>query len=116
MLSDSTSLAGDKRRAPDGLTYLSAGVAFCFMTQIGRYAQISKQQLGGYRIVQDTAFRVGPEHNPGAFAVETLVCLDTGEPPEKSVQLVRMAEQTCYIHACYRTNTETKLDFREDPD
>ena len=113
MLSDKLTLTGDQGRAPDGLSYLSAGVAFCFMTQIGRYAQITKQQLNGYRIIQDTAFRLGPEHDPHAFAVETLVCLDTGEPPEKSVQLVRMGEQTCYIHAAYRTATETELDFRE---
>ncbi len=116
MLSDKLALTGDQVRAPDGLSYLSAGVAFCFMTQIGRYAQITKQQLNGYRIIQDTAFRLGPDHDPHAFAVETLVCLDTGEPPEKSVQAVQMAEQTCYIHAAYRTATETELDFRQHTD
>ncbi len=113
MLSDNTTSTGGQGRAPDGLSYLSAGVAFCFMTQIGRHAQITKQQLSGYRIIQDTAFRLGPDHDPDAYAVETLVCLDTGEPPEKSVQLVRMGEQTCYIHASYRTATETELDIRE---
>ena len=116
MLSDNSTLTGSQGRAPDGLSYLSAGVAFCFMTQVGRYAQITRQQLDGYRIIQDTAFRLGPDHDPDAFAVETLLCLDTGEPPEKSVQLVRMAEQTCYIHASYRVATETELDFREHMD
>ena len=111
MLSDDSKETGGQERAPSGLAYLSAGVAFCFMTQIGRYAQITKQRLNGYRIIQDTAFRLARDHDPDAFAVETLVCLDTGEPPDKSIQLVRMGEQTCYIHATYRTATETVLSF-----
>ena len=111
LLSDDSKVTGGQERAPSGLAYLSAGVAFCFMTQIGRYAQITKQRLHGYRIIQDTAFRLAQDHDPDAFAVETLVCLDTGEPPDKSIQLVRMGEQTCYIHATYRTATETELSF-----
>ncbi len=109
MLSDDSRVTGGQERAPSGLAYLSAGVAFCFMTQIGRYAQITKQQLKGYRVIQDTAFRLARDHDPDAFAVETLVCLDTDEPRDKSIQLVRMAEQTCYIHAAYRTATATEL-------
>jgi uncharacterized OsmC-like protein len=112
LLSDDSSAAGADERAPGGLAYLSAGVAFCFMTQIGRYAQITRQQLNGYRIIQDTAFQFSRDHDPQALAVETLVCLDTDEPEEKSVQLVRMAEQTCYLHAAYRTATETELMVR----
>ncbi len=113
MLSDNSTVTDGHGRAPDGLSYLSVGVAFCFMTQIGRYAQLTKQQLNGYRIIQDTAFRLGPDHDPDAFAIETLVCLDIDEPPDISIELVRMAEQTCYIHASYRAATETELDFRE---
>src|SRR5690606_37346963 len=32
-------------RAPDGLVYLNAGMAFCFLTQIGRYTTIHKKPL-----------------------------------------------------------------------
>jgi uncharacterized OsmC-like protein len=55
MLSDDSRASGGQERAPDGLAYLAAGVAFCFMTQIGRYAQITRQKLSGYRIIQETA-------------------------------------------------------------
>ena len=112
ILSDDSKVTGGQERAPSGLAFLSAGVAFCFMTQIGRYAQITKQQLNGYRIIQDTAFRLARDHEPDGFAVETLVCLDTDEPRDKSIQLVRMAEQTCYIHAAYRTPTATEVTVR----
>ena len=112
ILSDSSRAEGGQERAPSGLVYLSAGVAFCFMTQIGRYAQITKQKLNGYHIIQDTGFRLAQNCEPDAHAVETLVCLDTGEPRDKSLQLVRMAEQTCYVHASYRIPTRTELKFQ----
>ena len=55
-LSDDAARFGGTERAPSGLAYLSAGIAFCFLTQIGRYAHITKQDLQDYRIVQDSAF------------------------------------------------------------
>src|SRR5690606_11214884 len=36
-LSDDSPALGGSGRAPSGLDYLSAGLAFCYMTQIGRY-------------------------------------------------------------------------------
>jgi len=109
MLSDDSHARGGQGRAPDPLTYLSCGVAFCFMTQIGRYAQIVKQKLNDYRIVQETGFGFGPEDPPTARPVATLVCVDTDEPAEKTHKLVQMAEQTCYIHGAYRIPTQTLL-------
>ncbi len=111
MLSDDSRASGGQERAPDGLAYLAAGVAFCFMTQIGRYAQITRQKLNGYRIIQDTAHHLSRNDNPVPLAVETLLCVDTDEPPEKSIKLVQMGEQTCYVHAAFRTAVETKVSF-----
>jgi len=111
-LSDDSRAMGGHERAPCGLVYFSAGVAFCFMTQIGRFAQITKQQIAGYRIVQDTAFRLARNCTACASAVETLVCLDSAETQDRSIRLVRMAEQTCYIHAAYRTPTKTECALK----
>lgn len=109
VLCDDSPDRGGQGRAPDSLTYLSCGVAFCYMTQIGRYAQIVKQELRDYRIVQDTSFGFGPEEPPSAAAVETLVVLDTEESHADSIGLVQMAEQTCYIHGAYRLPVEARL-------
>ena len=111
MLSDDSRASGGQERAPDGLAYLAAGVAFCFMTQIGRYAQITKQKLNAYRIIQDTMFRLLRNDNPVPLAVETLLCVDTDEPPEKSIKLAQMGEQTCYVHAAFRSAVETEVSF-----
>jgi len=112
MLSDDSRASGGQERAPDGLAYLAAGVAFCFMTQIGRYAQITRQKLMGYRIIQDTAHRLSHKDKPVPLAVETLLCVDTEEPPENSIKLVQMGEQTCYVHAAFRSAVETEVSFR----
>ncbi len=111
MLSDDSRASGGQERAPDGLVYLAAGAAFCFMTQIGRYAQITKQNLNGYRIIQDTAYRLLRDDSPALPAVETLVCVDTEEPAEKSIKLVQMGEQTCYVHAAFQSAVETEVSF-----
>jgi len=113
-LSDDSEEFGGEGRAPTGIDYLSAGVAFCFMTQLGRFAGIVKQDLQSYGIVQDTRFSL-----PGASArldkaatagpVDTHVFLTSDADDEANRLLVDMGEQTCYLHACYRGAAKTRL-------
>jgi len=98
-LSEDAMRAGGEARAPCGLTYLSAAVAFCFMTQLGRYAQIKKLRLHNYRIVQKTSFGNGP--GP-VLPVETAVFLDSDDTVENNLRMVVMGEQTCYLHTTFR--------------
>ena len=113
LLSDDSADMGGQERAPNGLTYLSAGIAFCFMTQLGRYAQIDKQSLRGYRLVQDTAFKPGEPYEPAVFPIDTFICLDSANPPEDNLKLVHMGEQTCYLHAALRNEVEFKLQVHK---
>ncbi len=105
-----TAGSGDDR-APPGPAYLSAGIAFCFMTQLGRYAQIRKLPLSGYRIVQRTAFsREGP------VPVETAVFLDSEDTPESNRKMVQMGEQTCYVHTTLREPQPLAIRTTSDKD
>ena len=107
-LSDEPPQGGGAGAAPSAASYMAAGVAFCFMTQLGRYAVILGKDLPGYRIVQDTRF---PAHGtaPGAAlsgaagAVETHVYLETRDGVDFARQCLDMGEQTCFLHALYRT-------------
>lgn len=105
-LSDDNPTEGGQGRAPCGLTYLSAGVAFCFMTQLGRYANIKKMRLNNYRIVQQTAFG---SHESGPAPVETAVFLDSEDSAENNLRMVQMGEQTCYLHTAFREPVEVLL-------
>ena len=101
---------GGTGRAPDSLSYLSAGVGFCFMTQIGRYAHIVKQDLKGYSVVQDTAFEIGTDHSV-AYPVDTHTYLETGagEGDDAAQRNLFMSERTCFLHAAMRGSTQTKI-------
>lgn len=90
-------------RAPDGLVYLNAGLAFCFMTQIGRYMTIRKQPLDDYCIVQDTHFSFSKQDaRPRMQPVVTHVYLESGHDDAYATDVVAMSEQTCFLHAACR--------------
>lgn len=113
-LSDEPEGSGGLGRAPDAATLISAGIAFCFMTQFGRYAAITKKRLGRYRIIQDTHFSFGGASGGtgragGADPVETHAYLEAEEDADFARTLVDMGEQTCFLHALCRTDLKTKL-------
>jgi organic hydroperoxide reductase OsmC/OhrA len=96
--------------APPALSYLAAGVGFCFMTQLGRYAQIVKQDLRTYRIVQDNVFQ--PAHSDAsavAFPVETHVFITLDDSDDAAQKLLWMGERTCFLHAAMRSQNQSEM-------
>jgi uncharacterized OsmC-like protein len=113
-LSDEPEGLGGHGRAPDAITYISAGIGFCFMTQIGRYAKIVNNSLGDYHIVQDTRFSLGdPKADPPlggrADAPHTHVYLSPDGDDDFARKALDMSEQTCFIHAMCRTELRPKV-------
>jgi hypothetical protein len=84
--------AGD--RAPSGLALLSAGLAFCYMTQLARYVESMKLAVGAIRLVQ-----FNPYSNGAAEAVDTHLFLNGNAPEEVQTNLLTIAARTCYLHA-----------------
>lgn len=108
-LSEEGLQAGGRGRAPDAMTYLSAGIAFCFLTQFGRYAKIVRKKLNNYSVIQDTHFSTaGRGMVSTADPVETHVHLESGEDDEFARTILDMAEQTCFLHALCRTELKIK--------
>jgi uncharacterized OsmC-like protein len=109
---------GGRGTAPDAATYISAGIAFCFMTQIGRYAKIAKQDLRDYRIVQDAHFSLGGASGGTGVAgeadpIETHLHLQSGEDDDFARTALDMGEQTCFLHALCRTELKTRIRVRD---
>ena len=107
-------LSSEDGRAPDANTLISAGIAFCFMTQFGRFVSMLKLDLPDYRIVQDTHFSLGGASGntgkPGeADPIETHVYLQSSESDEIAQEMLDISEQTCFLHAFCRTDLKTKL-------
>ncbi len=105
---------GGKGRAPDAASYIAAGIGFCFMTQLGRYAKILKKGLLEYRIVQDIHFSLGGASAGTGQAgladpVETHVYLTSGEDDDFARAMLDMGEQTCFLHAFCRTDLKARV-------
>jgi hypothetical protein len=108
-ISDETS-----KGAPPSLAYLSAGVGFCYMTQLGRYANIVKLGLNTYSIVQDNVFTLrgsARDENLRASAkpVDTHLFVKLDGSNDDAKKLLKMGEQTCFLHAAMRTSHRTRL-------
>ncbi|MXQ07304.1 OsmC family peroxiredoxin [Alphaproteobacteria bacterium GH1-50] len=113
-LSDEAPVAGGMGRAPDAVSYISAGIGFCFMTQFGRMASMEKLDLPAYSIVQDTHFSLGGASGGTGQAgtadpVETHVHLQTTESDDVARDMLDVSEQTCFLHAFCRTDLKTRL-------
>jgi hypothetical protein len=106
--------SGGQGRAPDAASYISAGIGFCFMTQLGRYAKIAKKRLGDYRIIQDTHFSLGGASGGTGTAgaadpIETHLYLESEEDDAFARAALDMSEQTCFLHAFCRTDLKAKV-------
>lgn len=107
-------LSAEDGRAPDANTLISAGIAFCFMTQFGRFVSMLKLDLPDYRIVQDTHFSLGGASGGtgkagSADPIETHVYLETSESDETAQEMLDISEMTCFLHAFCKTDLKTKL-------
>ena len=113
-LSEEAPGAGGQGRAPDAISFISAGIGFCFMTQFGRMASMEALDLPHYSIVQDTHFSFGGASGGTGKAgeadpVETHVHLVTNEADEVARDMLDVSEQTCFLHAFCRTDLKTRL-------
>ena len=102
---------GGTLRTPSSLAYASAGIGFCFMTQIGRYAKIKKYDLAGYRIDQSTAFTIEDDHAK-VHPIKTATHITSDLTAEIAKDILKMSEQTCFLHGAMKE--EHSVNFEID--
>jgi len=117
-LSEEGATNGGQGRAPDANSYISAGIAFCFMTQFGRYAKMMKTDLEAYSIIQDTHFSLGGASGKtgkagSADPVETHVFLHSPKDDKVAQDTLYMSERTCFLHALCRTDLKPKVQVKK---
>ncbi len=93
--------------APTGLAMLSAGISFCYMTQLLRYAEYLKYKVRAIRVVQFNPYSLSMGDDArlagGAAPVDTHLFLHGDEPDEVMQRLLAMGAQTCYLHAALKS-------------
>lgn len=113
-LCEEAPLNGGQGRAPDAASYIAAGIGFCFMTQLGRYARIVKKPLDDYKIVQDAHFSLGGATGKTGKAgeaapLETHVYLKSAQDDDYARTALDMAEQTCFLHAFCKAELKARV-------
>ncbi len=104
--------------APSGLSLLSAGIAFCYMTQLSRYIEYQKMSIRGVRLVQDIPFFVNDDGDRmigGLEPADTHLFLSGDEDAETFERLMRIAERTCYLHNTLSNSLHPKVTLRRIP-
>lgn len=99
---------------PSGLALLSAGIAFCFMTQLDRYIEHMKFDIGGVRLVQYCPYAAtadGERLRGVAEPVDTHLFLNGQESEDTYERLMHIAARTCYLHATLGAVLEPKLSI-----
>jgi len=104
----------DNAIAPDSASVFAIGLVFCFMTQIGRYSHMAKLALDGYRVVQDLHMTLGGASGGTGKGgtcdpVETHVFVDSALSDGSVADIMRVAEQTCFLHALCRDQAKVKV-------
>lgn len=96
------------RVAPSGLAMMSAGVAFCFSTQIRRYVEARGLGVSELRLVQNNAYRAGPGRSD-CSAFETQVFLNGRDSADAMEALLVAGVQTCFLHATLEGQHEPSI-------
>jgi uncharacterized OsmC-like protein len=91
--------------APSALTYHGASLAFCFMTQFHRYADVNKINLDALRIMQLTPFDL-EQNNHQNLVFDTHIFVDGDFSDEVGTDLVKMAHQVCFLHAALESSND----------
>lgn len=84
--------------APTGLALATAGIAFCYITQISRYIENMKLPIRGIRLVQSSPYGITPHGRGTAAACDTHLFLNGETDDDTFEMLQRVAANTCYLH------------------
>lgn len=103
--------------APSGLALLSAGIAFCYMTQMSRYIEYQKMSIRGVRLVQYTPYSLridGDQLLGEAEPADTHLFLSGDEENDTFERLMKIAERTCYLHKTMALELEPEVMVTND--
>ena len=95
---------GDSSLYPKPSVYLSAGLIFCYMTQLSRYIEALKLKIDGIRAVQIVKCSTNQKPN-----IESHLFINARENFESIEHLLSVAQNTCYLHAVARSPLELML-------
>jgi hypothetical protein len=116
-LSDEAEGYGGQSFAPDATTYMAAGLALSFVTQLARAAGAQQGPPGLCRAIVDVHFPFGGLIEPGVVnlrldPIQIHVALSGATSPETARALLRRSQRACALQALCRTRLVTNIRIR----
>jgi uncharacterized OsmC-like protein len=102
------------RGAPSPLAYFSIGTAFCYHTQLCRYADVRRLPVSNPRLVQLSTF-TSDETSADSVPFDTHLFLNGRVTTEETASLLTAAANTCYAHRGLGVAVASKSDVEVHP-
>ena len=98
--------------APTGLALATAGIAFCYITQISRYIEHMKLPIHGIRLVQASPYGITTDGRGTAAPCDTHLFLNGETDDDTFEMLQRVAANTCYLHQTMIQMPALRIDLK----
>ncbi|MBT5108308.1 MAG: OsmC family protein [Rhodospirillaceae bacterium] len=96
--------------APSSASLMAAGIGFCFMTQLGRYAEAMKRPVHDYRMIQSIDIPLPGSDGSQTPVIGTKLFLNQDEADESFAQdLLHSARRTCFLHSTLQASLRSKI-------
>lgn len=96
--------------APSSSCLIAAGIGFCYMTQLGRYAVAKKRSINDYRMIQAIDIpKLGSDGSQTPI-IGTKLFLNLDTPDEDfACELAHSAKRTCFLHSTLQSSLRCKI-------
>ncbi|MFT6582851.1 MAG: putative OsmC-like protein [Alphaproteobacteria bacterium] len=102
--------AGDVAAAPSSACLIAAGIGFCYMTQLGRYAEAKKRPVHDYRMIQSIDIPLPGADGSQTPVIGTKLFLNLDEPDEDFARdLAHSAKRTCFLHSTLQSSLRNRI-------
>lgn len=115
---DEAAFLGGDDSAPSPLSYLSAGVAFCFLTHVTSYVRKTKLSIDAIKVelraryIKQTIQQSEGGQTPGGCeGLDLYVKIDSPEPSEKIAQLVAVCRKACMAVQSFANAVPTSTEL-----
>ncbi len=99
--------------APTPLAMFAMGAAFCYHTQLSRYARVRRLDLADSSLAQLTVYPSANSSSEPAVATEILthMFLNGNVTPDDTRSLLKVAANTCYAHRAMSVEIAMTMDI-----
>ena len=104
-------------QAPSGLALHSAGIAFCYMTQLGRYIDLMNFDITDVRLVQYSGYELAQSAvglRGRIDPVDTHLFLSGETTPDQFEKLMHIGASTCYLHGTLGASLEPTVSVHHE--